>query len=312
MIEDYLSLEEQLIGKIKVLSEVAWDRRCDGNLVKRWQGCFDGLSGLAPESEKIQMLYLLSNFLYFGNIEVKELLRAVYRDLFKYRIISGLRKRNQDSTDESFLTNQFNKEPDGTVFIGTGGSEASSGKHLLYTFRHANGLEDRHFPSTDKLLSAIENSPGKIRRCIFLDDFAGTGQQAIDYAAPVASAVLQRCGEVENCYYVLVSTDSALSRIRGLSGFTEVDCVLELTTDFQAFSQDSLYFIDPPPDISRRDAQQVAMAYGARLDPHFPFGFGEGQLLLGFHHNTPDNTLPVLRSEKDEWVPPFPRNQVET
>jgi len=38
-------------------------------------------------------------------------------------------------------------------------------------------------------------------------------------------------------------------------------------------------------------------------------GWGDCQLLLGFYHNTPDNTLPVIWYDEDEinWYPIFRR-----
>jgi hypothetical protein len=38
-------------------------------------------------------------------------------------------------------------------------------------------------------------------------------------------------------------------------------------------------------------------------------GFGDCQLLLSMHHNTPDNTLPIIWFDEDEalWTPIFKR-----
>ena len=38
-------------------------------------------------------------------------------------------------------------------------------------------------------------------------------------------------------------------------------------------------------------------------------GYGDGQLLLGLFHNTPDNTLPIFwfNEEGKEWYPIFKR-----
>ena len=52
------------------------------------------------------------------------------------------------------------------------------------------------------------------------------------------------------------------------------------------------------------------MSYGPLLRPEYPGGWGNNQLLLGFQHNTPDNTLPIMWAEGDAsrpWTPAFKR-----
>ena len=56
--------------------------------------------------------------------------------------------------------------------------------------------------------------------------------------------------------------------------------------------------------------RKVAMIYGELLRPGFPGGWDNNQLLLGFQHNTPDNTLPIMWAEGDAncpWTPAFKR-----
>jgi hypothetical protein len=50
--------------------------------------------------------------------------------------------------------------------------------------------------------------------------------------------------------------------------------------------------------------------YGQHLWAADPLGYKDGQLLLGFSHNTPDNTLPIFWSEGHPprlWEPMFKR-----
>jgi len=51
--------------------------------------------------------------------------------------------------------------------------------------------------------------------------------------------------------------------------------------------------------------------YGEKLvgGPH-SLGFDDSQLLIGFHHNTPDNTLPIIWFDEPgqaSWKPIFRR-----
>ena len=256
------------------------------------------------------MLFLLSNFLYFGGPEVKELLRAAYRDLFRYRLVSRIRKQAEGNVDGTFLKHQYELELSRTVFVAAAVSEASSGQHLLYPFRQVNRLNHKNFlGSQESLTKRIEHDIKGIKHCVFLDDFSGSGQQAMKYAAKVALEVRDIHPEVKTYLYFLVATDKSLRRIRNEACFADVDCVLELADDFRAFRDKSLYYIDPPDEIDQKRGKRVAEEYGKLLEPSTPLGFRGGQLLLGFDHNTPNNTLPILRSTAAGWISPFPRQR---
>jgi hypothetical protein len=47
----------------------------------------------------------------------------------------------------------------------------------------------------------------------------------------------------------------------------------------------------------------------AQLADDHSLGFENGQLLVGFHHNTPDNTLPIIWYDEEfaSWTPIFKR-----
>jgi hypothetical protein len=55
--------------------------------------------------------------------------------------------------------------------------------------------------------------------------------------------------------------------------------------------------------------EQMARHYGQVLFPGHAAGYKDGQFMLGFTHNTPDNTLPIFWDEgrKTPWNPIFVR-----
>ena len=55
------------------------------------------------------MLYLLTRFMYFGQREIKALLRSVYLDLFRYPLVAAIRRRNNNTTDAGFINAEFQK-----------------------------------------------------------------------------------------------------------------------------------------------------------------------------------------------------------
>ena len=92
--------------------------------------------------------------------------------------------------------------------------------------------------------------------------------------------------------------------------FDSVEAVFELDGSFQCFGQDSRYFVHKQEGVTREFAHQMCQQYGNRLEPGHPLGFEDGQMLIGFHHNIPDNTLPIIwhnGSPGAPWRPMFRR-----
>ena len=295
------------MNKIRTLSELAWAPKCKEPEVEHWLKCFDGRSGVEEPVERIHMLYLLSNFLYFGHDEIRELLRALYRDVFQYHIIERIRRSNGDSTDGAFIRQCFHKELIATRFVPLGGPSESS-NHLLYDFRQVNGLPNALFVDVHQMTSG--DFEGEAKRCIFIDDFAGTGTQAIEYSA--VAMEIRRKLTIPVDYYVLVATPEALLALRQKSTFNDVRCVIEIPVELRAFSQESLFYMKVPSFISKDIMRLVACTYGERLvAEENALGYGAKQLLLAFFHNTPDNTLPIFWVDTPTWPGPFPRHSKE-
>jgi hypothetical protein len=56
--------------------------------------------------------------------------------------------------------------------------------------------------------------------------------------------------------------------------------------------------------------EAMCRKYGSQLDCTAPLGFSDCQLLIGFHHNTPNSTLPIIWFDEPggpPWTPIFRR-----
>ena len=301
------------LHKIKTLSSVAWGGNCDYRLVANWLRQFTGDSGLPKDVERRQMLHLLSNFLYFGAREIQELLRSVYRDLFEYRIVQSIRRTHNDTTDPKIIRRLYAEQLNATRFLALGGP-SESGTHLLYLFRQQNHLPSNLFISTNALFSDAQETGLRypnVRTYVFLDDFAGSGAQAQRQSDAIVRRIKRANPAVAINYYVLFATTKALSAIASAKLFNEVNTVFELRDDYRAFSTTSLFFSVPVAGVSQSDSRQVAEHYGRRLFPSEPLGFRNGEMIVGFAHNVPNNTLPIFWAPgppKRPWVAPFPRH----
>lgn len=306
------TIREDLVQKIKTLTDALWTGTVDWPMVLKWLDNF-AADVEGTQSERLHALFLLSQFMYFGSREMRELLRALYRDLYRYPIIEGLRRANADTLDCDRLNALFEDERKRTRFLGVG-NPSESGTHLLYYFRQENGLQRGLFANTHELFSNTAAGPQAltlpdVRRYVFLDDFCGSGTQAAAYSK-VVTALKTADPNLRVSYYALFATSAGLEHARANTHFDEINAVFELDDTFKCFGAASRYFKTSEPEIDQAFAETACRTHGAKLLPDHPLGYRDGQLLIGFFHNIPDNTLPIVwrtATTTVPWVPIFRR-----
>ena len=307
---------DSLYSKVMNLNELLWERRANGPTVRKWLDNFSGKC-LSPERERHHGIYLLSKFLFFGHKEVRELLRAMYEDLFKSRLSMKIRERQEDRDDFDSVRAEFSNELRRTRFLGLG-NPAESGTHILYDFRIINRLPVSSFANPHDPFSGRLDDPAtvwdkSVHRLIFLDDFCGSGSQGLQMGTkyvPMMRDVARNTGiDIEAWYLTLLGTTRGLGRVKSSDLFDHVEAVSELDDTYRAYGDESQIFRGAPPEITQGESLRVAREYGYRLVPFQPLGYEDCQLLIGFHHNVPDNTLPIMSREGTNfaWYPIFPR-----
>jgi len=310
--------------KLLALSIYAWNRKIDWPSVEKWLNNFNSSDNL-DKCEKLQMLHILSQFMFFGEKEIKELLRCVYRDKYKYNIVKNIRKSNQNTLDKTLIDVAFNRELRHTRFLGVG-NPSESGTHLLYYFRQENKLPKTLFINKDDVLETehrihnekdgvssitktdkLKNST--INNYVFLDDMCGSGEQACTYLENIVQEIKLLNKEATISYYVLFANQKGIERVRTETDFDIVDCIFELDESFKCFSDNSRHFKSINKYINKNLAKSIANNYGCCLLPEDPLGHSDNQLLIGFNHNTPDNTLPIIWFDEEgmDWQPIFKR-----
>ena len=326
---------DELLAKIKELSETVWDHKASEPQVNNWLKNFLGPANGTVDERRLHALYLLSQFIYFGSRQMREMMRVIYRDLYRRPIIEAIRKGNADTTDQEFINQKFQAMLERTLFLGVGNS-SESGCHLLYYFRQENRLPKTCFihthqifrrqrltkPHVIRLLLSLffgQQDPyagtvalghPNVRRYVFIDDFCGSGHQGVAYSRNVVEDIKSIDPSAHISYFVLFGTQDGISVVRQDTEFDVVECVFELDNTFCCFSQSSRYFPSPYQNITAAFAKEMCSIYGKRLLPQWPLGHGDCQLLLGFQHNTPDNTLPIFWSDRtgsDRWRAIFRR-----
>ncbi len=256
--------------------------------------------------------------MYFGVREIRALLRSLFRDLYQYNIIRSIRQTHSDTLDTNLISAEFGKQLAATRFIGVG-NPSESGSHMLYYFRQENRLGKEYFISSHQVLSTSRvllnlhktkvNDPS-VQHYVFIDDLCGSGSQASDYCKTIVEPLKRLQPKAKVYYYTLFATATGLENIRKLSWFDEVNCVVELDESFKCFSPNSRIYQNVVAPIDQTKAKQIALRHGSKLEKSFPLGWRDGQLLIGFFHNTPDNTLPIIwydDPDKVAWTPLFKR-----
>ncbi len=109
----------------------------------------------------------------------------------------------------------------------------------------------------------------------------------------------------------LFATTGGLAKLNETKLFNgKASSLFELDSSYKAFDPLQRYFPDSlEPEFDLAAFRVVASHYGAKLFMDHPLGYRDGQLLLGFTHNTPDNSLPIFWNEGRSvaWNPLFVR-----
>ncbi|MGR3175016.1 MAG: phosphoribosyltransferase-like protein [Candidatus Scalindua sp.] len=307
--------KEKYIANIKTLNETIWEGLVTKPQIDNWLSNFkDDVDG--TPSEQLHALCLLSQFMYFGSRQIRELLKALFRDSYKYPIVESIRKANGDTTDVKFLSNKFNDELAKTRFVGIG-NPSGSGSHLLYYFRQENQLPEVLFINSRQILKKHgRSSPPtlhfpNVRRYVFIDDICGSGTQAKTYSEKILKGIKSITNEdIRFEYYMLFSTKKGLEKIDNETLFDKSSAVFELDDSYKCFGSESRYFLEKDNVINKSFAKDMCNYYGKILNSSGPLGFKNGQLLIGFHHNTPNNTLPIIWHDSPtypKWTSIFKR-----
>jgi hypothetical protein len=294
-----------LKSKIKKLQEFLWPKYITWPKVNDWIDNFK----IDEDTDKVQLLYLLSQFMFFDTREVRELLKCIYRDKFKHALINSI-----DSDDHDYIERSLTNDIQNSRFIPVG-NPSESGAHLLYYFRQDNKLSKENFLNTSEIYSPIVNIEGKVslkinnnevNHYVFIDDLCGSGTQVKEYLYQHCANIRAINPNIKLHYYTMFAMSEGLKFIKKLGIFDYVDTIYTLDETFRCFGDKSRYYQNTKLPISRDKCREICLKVGLTLVPHHPLGYKDCQLLMGFYYNTPDNTLPVIWSTNN-WEPMFKR-----
>jgi hypothetical protein len=298
-----LPLKEKLVSKILIYYQTVWaEKRFTSSNHKLWLANFKG-------EEKLNSLYLLSKFMFFGSDEIRELLVSIYRDKFKYKIIEKFRLNNSNTTDLALINSHFEYELNNTRFVSLG-KTSESGEYISMLFRQVNKLSTKNMRSSNEIIIDGLLAEPHVTRYIFIDDFCGSGSTAYE-SNNLVKALKNLNKAIHVSYNVLFAAAEGFENVGKYCDFDNYEASFILDKTFKCFEKDSRYFTESVIELDKDETKKFCTAYGGPLvdgtpiDGH-PLGFNDGQLLISMAHNTPDNTLPIFWSDKN-WHPIFLR-----
>lgn len=279
--ENFSTKKDEYTDVLMTLSQYAWENRINMSTIDRWLENFD------YKDEKITALEILTKFVYFTEKEILRLCEVAFQKLLVR--IGAIYNENISIDLENLRAKYLAK----CRFFGVGGP-SESGPFLLYPFRQRNALPLSLFPSN---VNGID--PGT-EFAVFLDDITASGDTACGFWEEAETLSLSR--KVRFFYLALLAYDRGIQEVEKNTGFEVITCQT-FDDSCRAFTDESCAF---PNREKRRKAREVSEKYGRKACADWPLGFLDFQGLVGFHHNTPDTTLPIIWA-KNGWFPIFER-----
>lgn len=182
-------------------------------------------------------------------------------------------------------------------FVAFSTHAGENGDRMLHTFRTATGLSatryDELFIHRSDLLREGLTAEDTV---VFVDDFAGTGNQAV-------TAWNESLGELlpgrPRTYLVLIAAMS--SAVQQISAQTPMT-----VKAFRWFRARDNFFAGECLHFSSAE-KAIVLRYCELADNVNPRGYGDCGVLVVFAHRCPNNSLPILHSNRPAFRGLFPR-----
>lgn len=188
---------------------------------------------------------------------------------------------------------------------------AKSGAHYAKLFADENKVFHKNVIIKENIFSSLENSSEEIGALIFIDDFIGTGKSISSFTNELFENddLVELINKNNIIVFVIAisgyasAKDSLLKKNKKIKNFNIKICDV-LDESNRAFSENNELF---KSSGERLKAHDLAFKFGERLEKNHPLGYSGSQSLVVFERSCPNNTLPIIWKEKNQWIPLFKR-----
>jgi len=182
-------------------------------------------------------------------------------------------------------------------FVAFSQSAGESGDNMLHRWRVATGMTGSQYKKLYIHRSdLLREQLGATDTVVFLDDFAGTGNQVCQGWRETMSELLPSNPTI--CLVLAAVTSAARHRIQNETPLRVLSPIL-LKDDNNIFSNRCQHF--------NRAEKDVLLSYCRKANKKIAKGYGDCGLLIVLAHKTPNNSIPILHSDNERWFALFPR-----
>lgn len=182
-------------------------------------------------------------------------------------------------------------------FVAFSISAGESGDTMLHKSRTALGLTGRQYHKlfihkSDLLRDSLDIDDS----VVFIDDFAGTGQQACTAWRELTELLP---GNPKTYLILIAAGERAIERI---SNETDLRVVAN-----RVLGPGDNVFSGGCPHFTESEKQRL-LEYCRTADPNKPRGYGNCGFVIVMAHRTPNNSIPALHANHRRWMGLFPRH----
>lgn len=296
---DLVKLKDNIIQT----SIVAWKYHITPSSLEKWLDNFTGAALGDKVAEQTIAAWLLTNFTYYTEAEVRELCRLIYRNYIHKKLQEDYYQKSSNP-----IQTKIQRILKRSIFVPLG-NPSESGALILFNFRTANALPKEIFEQPTNWKEKLAD--GTIDDVVLIDDVTLSGSQAIQYVQSLPLV------GVQTTLMTFFATPLAINNLKYRVPFLNLMPVNLLDARTNLFQMTHLFFKRRLPAVKRfgictmfilrskncKQRTTIAESYMNK----YPLGFANGQHLFGFYYNTPDNTLPIFWCESSNWNPAFVR-----
>lgn len=295
---DNFPTNEEMIDAVKVISKYSWKNELSSNDIDYWLNNFNG-KVFDPEIEKKLALWMLYNFIYYSQNEISYLCNILCDNLIHKLLIEGGIKNPNKKEIENILS---------STFFTPLGNASESGGLILYHFRQSAELNIQKFIYYNKIVEKMNTSDSY--NIICMDDCIMSGSSALTFYKKLCNDVDMEKTKCKVYFISLFATKDSLALLREKN----INLVYSILLDSknQYFSEDSICY-SMFNDLLK-PSKELASKYGENLfnpseEGMESLGYKNGQYNIGMYYNTPNNSLPIFWSSRNNWHPIFPRKE---
>ncbi|QHN65950.1 phosphoribosyltransferase-like protein [Bergeyella cardium] len=237
-----------------------------------------------PKSEHKFALNILQNLTVYTIDDIENILNDSFSDLIKE--IPG--------------TNQ--------VIVIPLGKFGKSGSMISYFFQKTSTSKKNKRIHLKSSLDNIEDI-SKPYSLVIIDDFIGTGSSFVSFFNEKILVHKEKFSEI---YFIgIAGMDFGVKEVKKY-----VSVRIPISNIFKkAFSSEASYF--GYRNYSKH--REFCYKYGSKLvapkksksEKDNVLGYGNSQSLVSFSYGTPNNTLPIIWANKEDWIPLIPRFSID-